>query len=98
MIRIERGAETSPGIWAYSIPSLGLCGKSRQPLLDACRQIKLALGATGQCAGVFRNGSDTPDITCPVESGALVTVKEADRGSVRFSKYQAFDRERPHEP
>ena len=27
MIRIDRGKEIKPGIWEYSIPSLGLGGK-----------------------------------------------------------------------
>ena len=33
MIRVERGAEISPGVFAYTVPSLGLSGRSRQPLL-----------------------------------------------------------------
>ena len=31
MIRVERGAEISPGAFAYTVPSLGLSGRSRQP-------------------------------------------------------------------
>jgi len=31
MIRVERGAEISPGVFAYTVPSLGLSGRSRQP-------------------------------------------------------------------
>jgi hypothetical protein len=89
MIEIIRGAETSPGIWEYSVPSLHLCGKSRQPLLDACRQIKRALGPTGERAGLFREGSDVADISCPVEAGALVTVKETDKG-IRLGKYEPW--------
>ena len=54
MIRVERGAEMSPGVFAYTVPSLGLSGRSRQPLLDACRQIKSLLGPTGPLAGLFR--------------------------------------------
>jgi hypothetical protein len=91
MIKILRGAEASPGIWDYSVPSLRLCGKSRQPLLDACRQIKRALGSTAERAGVFREGMDTPDISCPVEAGALLTVSERDRASVRFERYREVD-------
>ena len=63
MTRIERGAEVSPGIWEYSIPSLRLGGKSRQPLLDACRDIKRMGGPTGERAGLFREGSNIPDIS-----------------------------------
>lgn len=90
MIRIIRGAEVSPGIWEYSIPSLSLCGRSRQPLLDACRQIKRAVGDTAERAAVFRKGHDAPDISCPVSAGALVTVLEADKGRVTFGKFREF--------
>jgi hypothetical protein len=91
MIKIFRGAEVSPGIWEYSVPSLRLCGKSRQPLLDACRQIKRALGSTAQRAGLFREGGDIPDICCPVEAGASLTVEETGRGSIRLRKYREVD-------
>jgi hypothetical protein len=90
MIEIFRGAETNPGIWEYSVPSLALCGKSRQPLLDACRQIKRALGPTAQRAGLFREGRDIPDISCPVEAGAALTVEETTHGSPRFRKFKPF--------
>jgi hypothetical protein len=96
MIRIERGAETAPGIWAYSIPSLFLCGRSRQPLLDGCRQIKRILGPTAERAGLFRGDATSPDISCPVESGALLTVSEPDKGKVRFAPYRAFETNRPN--
>jgi hypothetical protein len=59
MIRVERGDEISPGVFAYTVPSLGLSGRSRQPLLDACRQIKSLLGPTGQLAGCSGRGTRT---------------------------------------
>ena len=40
MIRIERHEEVRPGIWRYTVPGFGIEGRSRQPLLDACRQIR----------------------------------------------------------
>ena len=43
MIRVERGAEVGPGVFAWHVPALGLSGRSRQPLLDACRQINSLL-------------------------------------------------------
>jgi hypothetical protein len=92
LIRIERGREAAPGVWEYSVPSLRLCGKSRQPLLDACRQIKSLLGCTSHRAALFREGRDEPDISCPVDAGALVTVAEDNRAGPRFRKYQPFDR------
>ncbi len=94
MIQIERGKEVSPGIFEYSIPSLGLCGKSRQPLLDACRQIKRALEPTELAAaraGVYRDGHAEPDISCPVLKGAELTVAEPSKGRIHFAKFTEFD-------
>ena len=94
MIRIERGKEVAPGIWEYSIPSLHLFGKSRQPLLDACRQIKRALGPTksaGERAGVYRPGKSQPDISCMVLDGAALTVSEPSNGRIKFTKFHEFD-------
>lgn len=107
MIKILRGAEVDGskgeagprrhGIWEYHAPRYPLvCGYSRQPLLDACRQLKSLYGLTGDRAGLFREDRDTADISCPIEVGAANTVKEPDRGAVRFGKYvdlaQVFDR------
>jgi hypothetical protein len=94
MIRIERGKEVKPGIWAYTIPSLGLSGKSRQPLLDACRQIKRASGSTksaGERAGVYRPGKSQSDISCMVLDGAALTVSEPSNGRIKFTKFHEFD-------
>lgn len=91
MIRIELGPESSPGLWEYSVPSLGLCGKSRQPLLDACRQIKRTSGDTAELAGLFRKGRDGPDMDCRVSWGAAMTFSEPDNGVPHFVKYRAFE-------
>jgi hypothetical protein len=89
MIRIERGAEVGPGIYEYRVWGTPIFGKSRQPLLDACRQIKAMGGPTKQQhAGVFRKGSTVADISCSVEVGALLTISEPDKARVRFVKYQ----------
>jgi hypothetical protein len=90
MIRIERGIEVSPGIWEYTVPSLGIAGRSRQPLLDACRQIKRAGGSTATHAGVFRERSTEADISCPVGIGADYTVSETNTLKPRFRKFQEF--------
>jgi hypothetical protein len=103
MIEIIRGAEVDGpkgetggrrhGIWAYH--SLGyplVCGYSRQPLLDACRQLKLLYGLTGQRAGLFREGRDTPDISCGVDVGAATTVREPSNGAIGLGKYVVFSR------
>ena len=90
MIRVERGDEISPGVFAYTVPSLGLSGRSRQPLLDACRQIKSLLGPTGQLAGLFREGHSDWDIRCRVDVGAELTVKEESAGGIRVAKHMPF--------
>ena len=90
MIRIERGQEVSPGIWEYSVPSLGLCGRSRQPLLDACRQIERAGGDPETRAGLFREQSTEADISCRVGIGTKYTVSEPDKARACFRKFQEF--------
>jgi hypothetical protein len=91
MIRIERGLEVAPGIWEYSIPSLRLFGKSRQPMLDACRRIKAMGAGTGERVGIFRDGRSEPDMSCLVEVGARYTVKERASGGIRFEKFEEVD-------
>ena len=88
MIRIERGGEIGPGIYEYRVWGHPIFGKSRQPLLDACRQLKAMGGPTNTTAGVFREGSMVADISCSVEVGAATTVSEPDKGRVRFVRYQ----------
>jgi hypothetical protein len=95
MIRINLGKETAAGIFEYAIPSLGLHGKSRQPLLDACRQIKRILGLTEEAqehAGLYRPGRTTPDLHCAVLVGAEWTVSEPSSGRIHYVKYREFDR------
>jgi hypothetical protein len=51
MIRVEIIEEVrNRGVFRYRVPSLALEGQSRQPLLDACRQIRAILGDTSQRA------------------------------------------------
>jgi hypothetical protein len=91
MIRIERGAEVGPGIWEYRAPTYpSVFGKSRQPLLDACRQLESILGDTSVAVGVFRDGSDVPDLSCALRTGARTMVSESDRDGVRFVKFREF--------
>jgi hypothetical protein len=89
-IRVERGAEVSPGIFAWHVPVLGLSGRSHQPLLDACRQIKRILGDTGEHAALFREVRTQWDMRCSVEWGAAHTVKEPSDGTIHFAKYRPF--------
>jgi hypothetical protein len=89
-IRVERGAEVSPGVFAWRVPCMGLSGRSHQPLLDACRQIKRILGDTGDRAALFRPGRSSWDMRCAVERGAARTVKEPSKGHIHFAKYRQF--------
>jgi hypothetical protein len=91
VIRIDRGAEVAPGIWKYSVSGYPqICGRSRQPLLDACRQLKTLHGLTAESAGLFRDGFEVADISCLVGAGARLTICEPDRGRIRFEKYKPF--------
>jgi hypothetical protein len=90
MYRIERGEEVSPARWAYTVGGTPLGGVSRQPLLDACRQLKSLYGSMADDrAGVFRAGHDEADISCPVMAGADLTVDEGGRRP-RFVKWEPF--------
>lgn len=92
MIRIERGTEVGPGIWEYHAPAYpSVFGKSRQPLLDACRQLKSILGEMYVRVGVFRDGSEVADISCTLKIGAATAVSETDRDGIRFVKFKKFD-------
>lgn len=92
MIRIERGEEVAPGVFEYSVPALCISGKSSQPLLDACRQIHTLLGdPCRQQAGIWREGHDQPDMTCPVNVGARYRVAEDTKSGPRFRKFEQFD-------
>jgi hypothetical protein len=88
MIRVELLEEIDRrGVFSYRVAGLPIEGRSRQPLLDACRQIRDLLGPTAQKAGLFRNGKKHPDLTCYGTEGAKLTVKEDDIG-IRFAKYR----------
>jgi hypothetical protein len=92
-VKVERGAEVAPGIFAYRVASLQIEGKSRQPLLDACRAIKRT-GAVPEAEqiAIYREGRTDPDMTCPLWAGAVTTVSEPQRGGVKFVKFSEFDR------
>jgi hypothetical protein len=77
----------------YEIAEFGIKGiLSREPLLDACRQL-VGMGdktASRQIA-LYRPGNATPDLICSsVAHGALLTVREdRERGPV-FVKWQYY--------
>ena len=92
IIRVVLGQEVSPGVWAYSVNRFRqpVEGRSRQPLLDACRRLK-SMGAEGEMlAGLFRlEGSGEPDITCTIATGADTTVSETPLGP-KFRPFKEF--------
>ncbi|MGF6427346.1 hypothetical protein [Bradyrhizobium elkanii] len=92
IIRVELLEEIERrGIFRYSVPVYGVEGRSRWPLLDACREIKRMGGDTACAAGLFRVGRSRPDLTVSsIETGALLTVAEPDRGKVRVVRFRAF--------
>lgn len=91
-IRVERGREVRPETYEYRVPSLGIEGRSHQPLLDACRQIQALQGGTSQdWAGIWREGKLEPDMTCSVTWGAAHTVSDPASRWVRFVKWRPFD-------
>ena len=91
MIRIDLEAEGPAGQWAYAVRGTSIEGVSRQPLLDACRQLNSTGDRTGQRAGLFRNGKSTPDLHCLVSVGAGLTVKEPVKGSISLRKFVPFE-------
>ena len=88
MIKIEIVEEKNRGLFKYRVAGFPIEGRSRQPLIDACRQIKALHGPNDRRAGLFREGRSTPDISCTVEWGASHTVLEPSENRIRFVKYR----------
>jgi len=91
MIRVEKGAEVAPGIFAFHVPLIGFSGKSSAPLSDACRAIKRRNDGMGEClVGLFREGHDEPDMTVTLDVGAELTTAEPSHGRIAFRKYRKY--------
>jgi hypothetical protein len=101
MIRIDLGAEIDGpdpqagrrhGVFEYSAAGYPLVrGFSRQPLLDACRQIKRMGGDTSSRIGLFWPGCNTASLTCTIEAGAELMVEERAKGNgPRFVRFKEF--------
>ena len=87
MIRVELGGEIkNRGVWRWTCPRYGLAGRSRQPLLDACREIKRMGGDPADIVGLFREARSMPDMTCTIGVGAGLTVDES--RTPRFAKWK----------
>ena len=86
MIRVELGHEVrKQGRWVWTCPRYALRGISRQPLLDACRQIQRMGEDTASLVGLFREARSVPSITCSVGWGASHSVRE---DVTRFEKWK----------
>jgi hypothetical protein len=87
MIRVELGKEVLPGVWAYTIAGTALEGRSHEPLLDACRQIKrMGTHCRRDQVGLYRRGRGEPDLVCGLDWGAAHTVRE---DGLRFVPFRA---------
>jgi hypothetical protein len=85
LVKIDLGPEVDGptggkrhGVFRYSCVAYpSVQGFSRQPLLDACRQLKSLYGLTApHQVALYREGRDTPDLSCPIDT--------------RFKKYKPF--------
>jgi hypothetical protein len=87
MIRVELGEPiyTPANVqWPWKARGIDLEGRSRAPLLDACRKLK-RMGVPGkQRVGLFRERS-TPDLFCTVGIGAGLSIDEY---HTTFAKYK----------
>jgi hypothetical protein len=95
MIRVNRGREVRPGIFAYCVVEpadhAGISWQSRQPLLDACRQIKRMGGDPSARCSIFREGRTEADLTCTVGVGAGLTVEETQLRGPYFAKWKPYN-------
>ena len=97
IIRIE--IEEKDGSWVYKYqvafpgqPSRILEGSSRQPMLDACRELKSMGEALSAKCGLFRKGSSEPDLIGVVGPASELTVSDPARGGgPKLSKWQPRD-------
>jgi len=91
MIRVDRGDEVSPGVFAYTVAGLGVEGRSKMPLSDACRKLKsLQPDLCHERIGIWRKGATEPSLTCTVEVGAGLRVSEDIHTGPKFRKFVEF--------
>ncbi|MGY2987694.1 hypothetical protein ACVI1K_005041 [Bradyrhizobium sp. USDA 4508] len=89
MYQIHLGGAPAPaGKWRWRCDAPALSGVSRQPLLDACRELQRIGADPSERAGLFWPGRTQPSLTCEIAVGAGLTVNEA---GPRFEKFRPFD-------
>jgi hypothetical protein len=87
MIKVLVGKESPGAFFKYTVPEFDLSGKSRQPLLDACREIIKVGGDKNARAGLFRGDRAEADLSCRVGIGARMLVDES---GPCFKKWKPF--------
>jgi len=91
MIRVEI-TSYHLGYAEYTASQNGLhtSGKSRQPLLYACRELK-RMGIDPEAEiGLFWPGSIVASLTTTIGAGANTTVSEPSYGGIKFAKYKPY--------
>lgn len=88
MIKVEREEKGQDGRYRYTVPGYAVEGLSREPLLDACRQLKSMGVDTGEEISLSRAGRSEWDLRTTVGKGASLTVVEG--WSTIFRKYRSW--------
>jgi hypothetical protein len=90
MIEIEREERAEDGRWFWHVRGTDICGRSREPLLDACRAFKSMGEPTYREIGLFRPGRTDWDLRTTVGYGASKTVADGANQTPQLKKYQPF--------
>jgi hypothetical protein len=99
MIRVDIEREVRPGVWQWRSDSVRhgpVDGRSRQPLLDACRAYERAGEDALTSVGLFWPGESDWALRCSVGWGAGKTVVE-DADGLRMIAWKTFKRPRAWE-
>lgn len=91
MIKVELLGGQKGGTYEWAVVVPPLRGRSRVPLLDACRALKRAGVATQDKCGLFWPGSSDPSLVTTVGAGSKLTVEENNTDGPRFVKFQEFN-------
>ena len=97
MIKIDYRVMIKPagkGLYDYHVRQSPVQGRSHQPLLDACRQLK-SMGAdpAAYCALFHGERADQWTVRTTIGKGAELMVSDPPKGGgPKFVKYQAYPR------
>jgi len=80
MIEIEREERAEGGRWFWHARGTEIIGRSREPLLDACRALKTMGEPASRFVALFRPGRTDWDLRTTVGYGASKTVVESGPG------------------